>query len=563
MSPLWIRRSRTALASIVALLALVSSSCKRSVPPDVAAFQSCQLDPGAPVPAQFRGYHYPFQGEQLSTLLTRLMNTTGLPAPEAVTALVVPHGGFDFSGPTAAAAFASVRDRRYERVVILGPSHNHKAQGAVLPTARAFNTPLGEVPVDSIAVTFLANEPGFTRSNIPFRDEQSIEDMLPFMQKTLGSVPIVPILVGPLDEPGAKQIATALHQVLDSRSLLVVSSNLTLYGDRFGYKPYGEKLLGKELRAKIAEADKIILQALIGDDSTKLQNLLDPPKHIKAFEGGLPEGAVGPDENTSASASSSSPTNSCGRDVLRLLLATLPSGSVGLLKHYDNSFTHDELNNRDQVSYAAIAYPGTWPDVPPFSDADQKVLLGYARAALTAAVEGKQPAPPAGGSARLTERRGAFVTLVKDGELRGSVGRAESDDNLMQTVAALAQAAAHDSRYPPLSKDELSQVKIEVSVLGPMRNVKQTTELQLGVDGLFVNAEGHNALLLPQVASELHLSQDQFLDTAAEKADWPRSQWKPEHLRTFTVQVIAEPGAVLVSPPAAPDEKINAADGGR
>src|SRR5207249_3839167 len=112
------------------------------------------------------------------------------------------HAGIGFSGPAAAAALAPVRDRRYTRLIILAPAHPVLDRGAVLPLARAFRTPLGDVPVDLAAVEFLSHSPLFVREDAPFLEEHSVDAVLPFVQRALGAVPMVPILVGSTDVEG-------------------------------------------------------------------------------------------------------------------------------------------------------------------------------------------------------------------------------------------------------------------------------------------------------------------------------------------------------------------------
>jgi hypothetical protein len=470
------------------------------------------LEPGAPIPAQFLEDRYPPTPEGMKNEITRLLDKANTqPSPTPSRALVVPHAGLQFSGSTAAEAFAAVRDRRVDRVIILAAAH-HPVTGAVMPAAHAMATLLGDMTLDGAATAFLATQPGFKRDDNPFRDEPSVELVLPFVQRALGQVPIVPILVGPQDVKGARVLADALRTLVDARTLVVVSTHITEYGPRFDYTAMGA-LNGADLRSHIKQADEVLFKPLLAGQ-------LEPFDALVRSTG----------------------SKMCGADALRVLLALKPGGDAATLK-YENSFNHDAQDNESQVSYAAIAYKGSWPDVAPFAPEDQALLLKTAHDAVAATLAA-QPLPrPSGGTGRMVERHGAFVTLFVGHEPHGSIGTAASELPLITQVAQLAQAAATDSRYPPLTPSDLAQLRVEVSVLGPMRPAKLLEELRPGVDGVFLGMPGHTAMVLPQVATEQGLNLEGLLDAVAAQATLDRPKWDPLAVRSFTAQVVADPAA--------------------
>ena len=520
------RLGRLGLAAVVVLAAPVGLGCQ-SRSAQVAAFQDGPSDPSQPIPPQFAGVRYPARGEVLDAAVADLLNKTGRPSPGSVYALVVPHGALAYAGTELAEAFSAVRDRRFERVILLGPSHGAKVAGAVLPARRAMGTPLGDLPVDSAAAAFLATLPGFHRDDAPFRHEHSIEQVLPFVQKAVGSVPIVPLLVGgDLDLAATRQLADGLRPLLDARTLLVVSTNLTHYGERFGNTSFGPDAKGKVLLARMRQEDEILLKPLAKTDLERFDAL-----------------------------ARSTQTTTCGRDALRVLLALLPPGSQGMVRRYGTSNDQDGSVPDEAVSYAALVFPGAWPEVPPLSPADQEALLTFARATLQAQVNGTPAPTPSPMGPRSSERHGVFVTLVKDGELRACVGRPESEEPLLPTVAEVVRdAVTADTRFPPIAQEELPQIKIELSVLGPLHPLKHLDDVRLGTDGLYVGMPGHTGLVLPQVATHLHLSRDRFLDAVAARVDVPKDRLTPETLRVFTATVVAEPGAQLSTQLSAPPE---------
>jgi AmmeMemoRadiSam system protein A len=139
-------------------------------------------------------------------------------------------------------------------------------------------------------------------------------------------------------------------------------------------------------------------------------------------------------------------------------------------------------------------------------------------------------------------RQGAFVTLKKQGELRGCIGHLAEDTPLCQVVAAMAlQAAFHDHRFPTLARDELHQVEIEISVLTPAQRVRSAAAIVVGRDGVILRKEGRSAVFLPQVATEQGWDRDTLLTQLARKAGLPGDAWRQgAELSTFRAEVFHE-----------------------
>lgn len=177
------------------------------------------------------------------------------------------------------------------------------------------------------------------------------------------------------------------------------------------------------------------------------------------------------------------------------------------------------------------------------SGEDRRFLLRVAREALVEHLEGRAYRPP-GGSAAVRQPRGAFVSLHRreDDDLRGCVGVMESEEPLVAIVARMAVAAgAHDGRFEPVTRDELPGLVLEVSALGPMREVSPE-ELEVGRHGLLVSCGGRRGVLLPQVAVEHAWDRETFLDRACWKAGLPAGSWRrPDAtIVAFTAEVFGE-----------------------
>jgi len=177
-----------------------------------------------------------------------------------------------------------------------------------------------------------------------------------------------------------------------------------------------------------------------------------------------------------------------------------------------------------------------------YLDASQRTgLLGIARRALGGYLgTGKIP-PEEGAQGKLAAPGAAFVTLTKNGRLRGCIGYTEAVAPLYKVVQECAVAAAtEDPRFPPVSLNELSSLRVEISVLTPLVPILPE-EVEVGRHGLMVEQGRMRGLLLPQVAVESGWDRETFLDQTCVKAGLSPSAWRHgATLRAFTAEVFGE-----------------------
>jgi AmmeMemoRadiSam system protein A len=139
-----------------------------------------------------------------------------------------------------------------------------------------------------------------------------------------------------------------------------------------------------------------------------------------------------------------------------------------------------------------------------------------------------------GKTEKLNEKRGAFVTLHKGGLLRGCIGNIRGRHPLYQTVAQMAEEAAfNDPRFPPLSKEELTDVDIEISALTPLRRIEDVEEITVGRDGIYIEKGFFSGLLLPQVATEHDWDRQTFLEQTCFKAGLHKDAWKEKDTKIY------------------------------
>jgi AmmeMemoRadiSam system protein A len=178
------------------------------------------------------------------------------------------------------------------------------------------------------------------------------------------------------------------------------------------------------------------------------------------------------------------------------------------------------------------------------SDEARRDLLALARATLEAHFRGEPPPRLASDRAEtFGEARGLFVTLRKEGVLRGCIGTLAPEGDLARTVPRFARRAAlEDPRFPALAAEELPECTIEISVLTPPRPVDNPEDIVIGRDGLILELGGRRGLLLPQVAIEWGFDRVTFLAELSRKAGLPPDAWQLPGARlwSFQAEVFAE-----------------------
>ncbi len=409
-------------------------------------------------PAAVAGMFYPGSARELSEAVDGALAAAGPSAGtgRAPKAVIVPHAGYVYSGLVAASAYARLAPARgtVSRVVLLGPCHRVPVRGLALPAAKVFETPLGTMRVDPSAADAISGMPGVTVSEAAHAEEHALEVQLPFLQRVLGDVAIVPLVVG---AASVAQVADVLERLWGGpETLIVISSDLSHYH-----------------RYEDAQAiDAATVQAILGLDTA-----LDHEQACGATPiAGLLEVAR-------------------RRNLVPELLDLRNSGDTA-------------GDKRRVVGYASFALRESDPNGEDYGDAHGRTLLRLARGAIHHALGAGEPF--AASAAWLEEHRATFVTLRQQGDLRGCIGSLEPRRPLGRDVAANACAAAFDDpRFAPLARHELERTDIEVSLLSLPADVRFVdgddlfARITPGRDGIVLAAEGRRATFLPQVWEEL------------------------------------------------------------
>ena len=165
---------------------------------------------------------------------------------------------------------------------------------------------------------------------------------------------------------------------------------------------------------------------------------------------------------------------------------------------------------------------------------EKKTLLDIAKMAITAKMNNKEMPDLSADSETLNEKRGAFVTLKKNGHLRGCIGYIKPVKALAETVREMAIAAAfHDPRFPSLKNDEVQNLTFEISVLSPLKRIRNINEVEVGTHGLYIVHGYKSGLLLPQVAVEYKWDRETFLQETCHKAGLPPQAWMDKETEIY------------------------------
>ena len=461
------------------------------------------------------GAFYPAKADTLRKTVESFFSDASPVKPDKeVQAVIVPHAGYVYSGATASQAIKTIpADAVYKRIFLLGPSHRAAFDGASVNNAfDRYATPLGEIPVDqAVCDALLRADKVFTYVPEAHAREHCLEVQLPLLQVHLHDVPpIVPIIVGTQDLAKLRRIAQALQPYFTSDNLFVLSSD-------FSHYPSYEDA---------NRVDKATGEAI---ESGSLRQFLD------TLDRNAREGV--PQLLTSA----------CGQSPIAVLLLLMEGRDDLRIRHlaYCNSGDATYGDKDRVVGYHAFSI-GKKEEAGAFdlTGEERTQLLQIARKSIDYALARRTEAPydSTQMSPALRQPCGAFVTLHKEGKLRGCIGNLIGYRPLYQTVASMARAAAfEDPRFYPVEESEMKDIDIEISVLSPLRKIQSIDEFQLGRHGVYIIKGEHRGTFLPQVAEETGWTKEEFLGHCArDKAGLTWDGWRNADLYVYEAVVFGE-----------------------
>lgn len=275
------------------------------------------------------GSWYPADAVTLRRVVDELLAGAAVAAEGPWVGAVVPHAGYRYSGAVAAAAYRQLQRGASRRAVILAPSHTADYRGLAVPDAEAFATPLGLVAIDRETVE-LAEHALVRVDPAPFRGEHSLEIQLPFLQRALPDVSVVPLLIGRLEGDDCASVSALLDRLADPGTVFLVSSDFTHFGRRFGYLPF-EPADADDARRLLRDLDMGAIEPVLRCDPAAFQ------EHLARTGDTV-----------------------CGREPIAAFLGWARAGLRGVLLDYRTSL--DVTGEYDHcVSYAAIGFQNAAP----------------------------------------------------------------------------------------------------------------------------------------------------------------------------------------------------------
>jgi MEMO1 family protein len=467
------------------------------------------------------GTFYPSDRERLANDVKNLLaRGTAYKNLHHLNAVIAPHAGYVYSGQVAASAYNQLSPEiTYKNVFLIGTSHHMSFDGAAIYCDGNFITPLGLARVNiRLARKLVEGNPGIFKS-LPevHAKEHSIEVQIPFLQHLYqDQLQIVPILIATESITTITKISDALAPFFNSQNLFVISTDFSHYPD---YKT--AKIIDKQTASSIMNnSSDAFLSVLENNESKNVRNLS---------------------------------TSICGWSSV-LTLLNITQSLKGIRYHsinYMNSGDTDHGDKNRVVGYYAIAITNEQHSEEAVKQtgfilsSEEKVrLFQIARETINVFLTcGKiVEIDPDGLTENLRAISGAFVTLFNNNILRGCIGHFNADNPLYKAVQELAiSAATRDFRFPKVTKDELGQIDIEISILTPMQKIQSPDEIILGKHGIFINKGTSSGTYLPKIAIHKGWTVEEFLGHCSrDKAGIGWDGWKDAEIFIYEAYVIYE-----------------------
>ena len=459
------------------------------------------------------GRFYENDSTKLMSDLDYLFNTAKDNNLGDVRAIISPHAGFVYSGEVTASAFKQLDPhKKYKNVFVIGSSHTMQLDGASIYALGNYVTPLGKVTVDIDIANQLISENRYI-SYVPeaHTREHILENQLPFLQYYLKEpFQLIPMVIGTDNEKVLNSIAKTLQPFLNDENLFVISADFS------HYPVYRDAQVADSLTARsiITNDPDTFKKALVQNNQAEMPGLV---------------------------------TSTCGSTAIQTLLYMTQSEDMKFVPlQYMNSGDVEMGDKNRVVGYFSLALvQKTIKNEYDFLTIEDKHdLLKVARLTVEEYI-GKNEIPqldPDQFSDNLIMNSGAFVTLNKNHNLRGCIGRFTSDKPLYLLVQEMAIAAAtQDYRFKRVQLSELSMVEFEVSVLTPLKKINSIEEIELGRDGIYIVKNSNTGTFLPQVADQTGWTKEEFLGHCSrDKAGIGWDGWKDADIYTYQAIVFSE-----------------------
>jgi len=443
-----------------------------------------------------------------------------------IVGLISPHAGYVYSGQVAAYAYKQVQGKKFDTVVVVAPDHSGdpRLNFSSVYTRGAYETPFGIVPVDQetakAIVDFKASDnveesdlghlTGYN-SGYNYIMEHSLEMQLPFLQEAIGEFKLVPIIMGDRSKESCKALAEAIAAAVKGKNALIVgSSDLSHFHDYNTAKKL-DGVVSKHIETY--DPDSFLIDVSMG----KCEACGDAPIAVTMYVCK----ALGATKSTVLYMANSGDVTGDKSSVVGYLSAAFSIPSSKEEKH-------EKAEEKVGVELG-------------LTEKEKAVLKDVVKETLESVVNNGNIPAFKNFNGKLGAKWGAFVTLKKHDRLRGCIGYIVGEKPLIITVAEMTKAAAlNDPRFPPVKQSELPDIEFEISVLTPIREIKDINEIVVGRDGIIITKNWNRGLLLPQVATENKWNLITFLEQTCVKAGLPGNSWKDKDttIEMFSAEIV-------------------------
>lgn len=461
------------------------------------------------------GQFYPADPQELSQEIDGFIQKAAVePKTRHIDIVIAPHAGYSYSGAVAGHSFKAVSQNQYSTIVILAPSHFVGFDGISIWDEGAFETPLGRVEVDTgFTKKLISADEKFLFYPEAFAREHSLEVEIPFLQKTFKNFKLVPVVMGQPEFETLKNFVLVLKNIIGSRQdvLIVVSTDMSHYHpDKIARQMDFQALrMIKELKVdEIWQESRARIIEMCGFVPVTAALLYARERGLNQVE------------------------------VLRYANSSDVTGDVDRVVGYSSVIIYKGEGKNTSVQ------PKEVQENSSLNVRQKRRLLEIAKSTINEYITTRKILEFKENDPSLNDAKGAFVTIHKDGNLRGCIGNILGRGPLYLTVRDMAiSAATEDPRFPPLKRGELKDIEIEVSVLSKPRVIKSVEEIKLGVHGVIVSQGPRHGIFLPQVATDTGWSKEEFLSQlCVQKANLPADAWKDPKtkIEIFTADVFSE-----------------------
>ncbi|MBL7053645.1 AmmeMemoRadiSam system protein B [Patescibacteria group bacterium] len=454
------------------------------------------------------GTFYPSSPSVLKNTINQFLDKVQIiETDNQIMGLILPHAGYQYSGQVASYGIKQLAGQSIDTIILIGNSHYDRFDGISVYEQGYYKTPLGEVKIDSVLASKIinANKRIFFRTKA-HEQEHGLEVELPLLQQVLDNFKIVPIMFGNGSDDDYKILAEAIvKHTANKNVLLIASSDLSHYPSRN--------------HARIADLKTI--DSILTGEVDQFKNTI-----LKLKQEGIPNAS----------------TFACGQDAIKTVMQALKQMNANEIKLFNYANSGDVIETEQKVvGYTSIGFFGARRgDL--LNKLEKEKLLQIAKQTITSHVLNKKIPEFEINSGKLKENLGAFVTIRKQGRLRGCIGRfSPTTVPLHQVVSEMAiSASSNDSRFPPVQPNELAELDYEVSVLSNLIKIDDWQEIELGKHGVQIRQGMRSGVFLPQVATDNNWDINRFMgELCSQKAGLAYDCWKNNNVEiyVFTAQV--------------------------